>query len=326
MLCIHNTHTDPYFNLAAEEYLLTGFTDDCFMLWQNGPSIIVGKNQNTNSEINVDYVQQNNIKVVRRLSGGGAVFHDLGNINFTFIQNSTDDKELQFQKYTRPILEVLQKLGVEARFEGRNDLTIDGKKFSGNAEFIRKNRILHHGTLLFSSKMTDLTQALKVNPLKYKDKSVKSVRSRVTNISEHLPQPLTIPEFIQTLMAHVTTKYHDAEMYSFTETDIAAIEQFVGSKYGTWDWNFGVSPQYSFKNVARINGGNLEILLDVQKGMIHNAKIYGDFFYRRDISELEAALKNTPHDKTAIKQKLRPFNIDDYLANGSLEELVEALF
>jgi lipoate-protein ligase A len=326
MLCIYNTHTDPHFNLAMEEYLLTEFTEDCFMLWRNGPSIIVGKNQNTNSEINVDYVQENGIKVVRRLSGGGAVFHDLGNINFTFIQGGTNGKELHFQKYTQPILEVLQKLGVNARFEGRNDLTIDGKKFSGNAEFIRKDRILHHGTLLFSAEMTDLTQALKVNPLKYKDKSVKSVRSRVTNISEHLQQPMTITEFIQTLMDHITQKYPDAAMYDFTEADIQRVGELVQSKYGAWDWNFGVSPQYSFKNVARVNGGNLEILLDVQQGIIRNAKIYGDFFYRRDISELEDALKNTPHDKAEIKKKLQPFNINDYLANASLDELVEALF
>ena len=186
MLCIKDSHTDPYFNIAADEYALKYLEDDCFMLWRNEPSIIVGKHQNTLAEINVDYVMKNNIKVVRRISGGGAVFHDLGNLNFTFVKNAGEDAQGDFRKFTQPILDVLQSMGINAKFEGRNDLTIDGKKFSGNAESIWKNRVLHHGTLLFSAVMTDLSAALKVNPLKFQDKAVKSVRSRVTNISEHL--------------------------------------------------------------------------------------------------------------------------------------------
>ena len=195
MLCIKSTTQNPAFNLATEEYLLRNKDEECFYLYINGPSIIVGKHQNTLAEINIDYVKAQNIDVIRRLSGGGAVFHDPGNLNFTFIKKGEKDQLVDFRKYTKPILDVLQSLGVKARFEGRNDLTIEGKKFSGNAEHVYKNKILHHGTLLFSSKLPDLSQALKVNPLKYKDKAVKSVRSRVTNISEHLKESITLEEF-----------------------------------------------------------------------------------------------------------------------------------
>ena len=174
MLCIINTNTKPYFNLAAEDYVLRNFKDDCFMLWRNKPSIIIGKHQNTLAEINLEYVKDNNIDVVRRLSGGGAVFHDLGNLNFTFIKNAKDEGSLvDFKKYIQPILEVLQSLGVNAKFEGRNDIMIDGKKISGNAEHVFKRRVLHHGTLLFLSQIADLSKALKVNPLKYQDNGVK---------------------------------------------------------------------------------------------------------------------------------------------------------
>ncbi|PKP15313.1 MAG: lipoate--protein ligase, partial [Bacteroidetes bacterium HGW-Bacteroidetes-22] len=200
MLCIKDSNTDPYFNLAADEYVMKNFKEDCFMLWRNEPSIIVGKHQNTLAEINVDYVKENSIKVVRRITGGGAVFHDLGNLNFTFIRNSEEGAQVDFRKFTQPIIDVLQKIGINAVFEGRNDLTIDGKKFSGNAEHVWKKRTLHHGTLLFSAVITDLSAALKVNPLKFNDKAVKSVRSRVTNISEHLKEKMDVLEFRDRIM------------------------------------------------------------------------------------------------------------------------------
>ena len=327
MLCIYNTCTDPYLNLATEEYLLKELHEDCFMLWRNAPAIIVGKHQNTNSEINVSYVKENKIKVVRRLTGGGAVFHDLGNLNFTFIMGGKDHNKIDFKRYTLPILEVLQKLGVDARFEGRNDLTIGGKKFSGNAEYLYKERILHHGTLLFSADMPNLSQALNVNPLKYTDKSVKSVRSRVTNISEHLQQPLDIADFTDMLMQHILEMYDDAVRYEFTDDDMQRITALREKKYATWDWNFGASPKYTFRRVTRTErGGNLEIVLDVHEGMIRDAKIYGDYFHKRDIEELEDALRNVEHEKDNIREKLSSYTIDDYLANVSIDELVDAMF
>ncbi len=326
MLCIIRHETDPYFNLAAEEYVLKNFERDTFMLWRNEPSIIVGKHQNTLAEINADYVKENKIKVVRRLSGGGAVFHDLGNLNFTFIASGENHQLVDFRKFTQPILEVLQKLNIEAKFEGRNDLTIEGRKFSGNAEHVYKNRVLHHGTLLFSAIMADLSSALKVDPDKFQDKAVKSVRSRVTNISEHLKEPLTVLEFRELILKHVMESTPGAELYSFTESDIAAISKLRDEKYISWEWNFGYSPKYNFRKAVKTNGGKLEVTLEVNNGIIEKARFYGDYFNKADPAEIESALSGTAHNEEAIREKLSGFNIPEYFLNVSSEELITSLF
>jgi lipoate-protein ligase A len=326
MLCIRSQTTNPAFNLATEEYLLKSKSQDCFYLYINDASIIVGKHQNSLAEINVDYVKNNNIPVIRRLSGGGAVFHDPGNLNFTFIKKEEQTKTIDFKKYTQPILDVLIDLGVDAKFEGRNDLTIDGKKFSGNAKHFYRNKILQHGTLLFSSKLPDLSAALKVNPLKFQDKAVKSVRSRVTNISEHLPQAISLEEFEERILSHVRNMYADSISYELTKEDIAAIEKLVEEKYGTWDWNFGISPQYNFQKGIKTQGGHIEIDLDVNKGRIQHAKIFGDFFNIKDISELEHILKGMPHNKDAIRYKLLDIGIENYFSNVNLDEFLDGLF
>lgn len=326
MLCILRTETDPYFNLAAEEYVLRELTDDCFMLWRNGPSVIVGKHQNTLAEINYDYITRKQVKVVRRISGGGTVFHDLGNINFTFIMNGEPGQLVDFRKFTKPIIDVLAGLGIEAKFEGRNDLTIGGKKFSGNAEHVFKNRVLHHGTLLYDAKMADLTSALNVDPDKFHDKAIKSVRSRVTNISEHLPEPMAIQDFIALVMKHVTGMYPEARLYEFTDEDRKGIHELVRTRYSTWEWNFGYSPKYNFKKSIRTNGGKVEFNFDVQNGIIQQAAIYGDFFSRADISDLEKALSGIPHRENDVLQALGKFEVGKYFKNITLEELIPALF
>jgi lipoate-protein ligase A len=327
MLIVKRHHTNPYFNLAAEEYFLKESGEDIFMLWRNEPAIIVGKHQNTISEINIDYVKDNNIRVVRRLTGGGAVFHDLGNLNFTFIQTDKDHKFNDFRKYTEPILEVLLKLGIDARFEGRNDLTIEGKKFSGNAEMVWKNRVLHHGTLLFSATMTDLSQALKVDPAKFQDKAVKSVRSRVTNISEHLREPMDVMQFSDLILDHITEMYPDARFYELTDEDHRLINELVQTKYSTWDWNFGNSPAYNFRKVVRTeNSGTIEFCLEVKNGIILNAAIYGDYFSLYDPKEIEDVLANIPHQEEAIRKAVSLFNIPDYFAKLTVDEFLAGLF
>jgi len=325
MLCINEHHTDPCFNLAAEEYVLKNFTDNCFMLWRNEPSVIVGRHQNTLAEINVDYVKQNHIKVVRRLSGGGAVFHDLGNLNFTFIENAKNNRLIDFQKYTKPVIAVLQSMEIDARFEGRNDLVIDGRKFSGNAEHVYRGRVLHHGTLLFASQLADLSGALNVNPAKFTDKAIKSVRSRVTNIGNHLKKPLELEEFREMVFRYMLNNYPDCEQYSYSNADTDAISRLRDEKYATWDWNFGQSPGYNMVNSLRTGGGHLEVHLDVQNGIIKHARIFGDFFNIGDIARLEQLLTETPHNETSIRQKLKDIHLPDYLVNVTDDELLQAI-
>ncbi|SHJ36040.1 lipoate-protein ligase A [Clostridium amylolyticum] len=324
MRYIDNTSIDPYFNLAAEEYLLKHTEEEYFSLWRDEPCIIVGKNQNTLSEINTDYVKENNIKVVRRLTGGGAVFHDLGNINFTFIVNDNHSYN-DFYKFVKPIIEVLRQLGVEAEFSGRNDMLIEGKKFSGNAQCKHKNRVMHHGTLLFSSNMADLSGALKPKAVKFSDKSVKSVASRVTNISEHLPKALDVLEFKEAIFKYIIAEEGKQVEY-FSKEEVEIINKLKEEKYSTWQWNYGKSPRYNFYNEKKFPAGTVEVTLQVTSGCIENIKIYGDFFGKLDIHGLEEYLEGKPHNEEDIRKALVDLDLDSYITNITLDNFMEILF
>lgn len=324
MLLINSSNTNAYFNLAMEEYFLKNTTEDIFMLWRNESAIIVGKNQNTLSEINYEYVKENNIKVVRRQSGGGAVFHDLGNINFTFI-SCNDNSFSDFKRFTMPIIESLENLNIHAEFSGRNDLLINNQKFSGNAQYNYKNKVMHHGTLLFSSEINDLSCALKVKPSKFEGKGVKSVKSRVTNISNHLEKNMSVLEFKDYLMNFVNSKDKNNHFYELSNHDINEINKLVDEKYNTWNWNFGHSPKYSLNNEIKYPGGNIEISLNVDKGKINEIKFFGDFFGKNDISHIENLLKNVNHNEYSIKSALNNININDYFLNCDIDILVDAI-
>lgn len=326
MLYIENERTDPYWNLALEEYLLKNSSQEFFILWQNNPSIIVGRNQNTVSEINAEYVREHSIPVVRRLTGGGAVFHDLGNLNYTFIVNDSESFGFDFEKYTAPILEVLHHLSVNAELSGRNDLTIDGKKFSGNSQYRYRGRLLHHGTLLFSSNLPDISSALKVNPSKFERKGIKSVRSRVTNISEHLNTPLTLAEFKNLITTNIKSSLREFEVYSLSEQELTSISSLEKEKYSTWEWNYGASPAYNITNRKKFSAGSVEIFMTVAEGMIRGIHIYGDFFGECEIQDIENSLADLPYEKTAIRKQLFEFELSRYFSGIGIEDLLSFMF
>ena len=323
MRYIISENTDAYFNLASEEYLLKHTDEDIFYLWRNDNAIIVGTNQNTLSEINVEYVKEKEIKVVRRLTGGGAVYHDLGNINYTFIENSKKSFN-DFRGFCEPITKALNELGVKAEFSGRNDMTIDGKKFSGTAQCKYKNRVMHHGTLLFSSKKSDISGALKPRDIKFTGKSVKSVASRITNISEHLESPMDVLEFRDRIMRSVAGGLDNITVFDAIEEE--KIKKLREEKYSTWEWNYGQSPKFSMTKEGRFTGGTLEVTLDVQKGCIENIRIYGDFFGTGNIHELEEKLIGVKHQEQNVQDALREITLSDYMVNVQDEELAGLLF
>ncbi|OFX60662.1 MAG: hypothetical protein A2066_08310 [Bacteroidetes bacterium GWB2_41_8] len=322
-LCINQTSTDPYFNLAAEEYFLKNFQEDFFMLWRSQSSVVVGKHQNALAEINHEFVRENQIPVARRLSGGGTVFHDPGNVNFTFVRNVTNISEVNFKVFTVPVVEALKKLGVEAYTTGRNDLLIDGKKISGNAEHVHRNRVLHHGTLLFDSRLEALKGALKVDLSKFEDKAVQSNRSEVTNIANYLPKPISVGEFTDFIFGQISQNYTDFLIYELTADDINAIQKLSAEKYQTWDWIFGYSPRYRFTNTLETENGEIQISLLVEKGHIAEVSISGDI--EEELSfKMTDVLMGCQHDYTTVKTALD--GLKQNFTNWSADKIAGTMF
>jgi lipoate-protein ligase A len=319
MLCIHLKNTDPYFCLAAEEYLLKNFAEDIFMLWQSDDTVVVGKHQNALGEINYPFVRENKITVARRISGGGTVFHDAGNVNFSYIKNVKSPAEISFKQFTEPVVKALSKLNIEATTSGRNDLLIEGRKISGNAEHIFKNRVLHHGTLLFNSDLNNLGRAIEVVPGKYQSKAVQSNRSEVANISSFLKSNLSITDFIQFLIK-VQLEKEQNTFYELNETDIQKIEILVSEKFKNWDWNFGYSPKYSLKNQVEIESKTLIIELNTKKGIIENCTVSGDYFSNEVAANLGFQLQSKKHFFEDIQETVKKFQAE------VSEELVYSFF
>ena len=296
------------------------------MLWQNDNTIVIGRHQNTAAEINQEYVDNHRVNVVRRLTGGGAVFHDTGNLNFTFIQNvEPGKKEIDFLKYLQPIVNALQSLGVPVAFSGRNDLVINGQKISGNAMTFFGNRVLEHGTLLFSSQMSDLANALKADPDKFIDKAVKSVRSRVTNISDHLPHPMTVLEFRDYLMDYIMKDNQLSGIQNLTKEEEAIVNRLMEEKYQTWEWNYGKSPEYSMNKKIRTKGGTVQVIADIRDGHLRDLQFYGDFFGEKDPQELINQLIGIRPEKKSIADTLTNICINDYFHNVTHEDIINLI-
>ncbi|EJO5349034.1 lipoate--protein ligase [Clostridium botulinum] len=319
-----NKSTNPFFNLALEEYLLKNvdIKEDYFILWQNEPTIVIGKYQNTLKEINMNFVRDNNINVVRRNSGGGAVYHDLGNINFTFITKYDEKHLLDFKTFTNPVVYSLGKLNVKAQLSGRNDILIDGRKISGNSQHIYKDRFLHHGTLLFNSELEILVKSLNVDNDKIISKGIESIKSRVTNIKEHVKEDIFMEKFKKILIENIFIwNKSSLKEYNLTSDQIASIEKLMKEKYMAWQWNYGESPEFNYRNSKRFQGGKLEVLLNIVEGHINECKIYGDFLGVMDVSEIEKKIIGVKYGEEYIEEFLKEIDINKYFGTLCFDEI-----
>ena len=316
---------DPYYNLAFEEFVLTHrLQGDFLLLWQNDNTIVIGRNQNAEAEINRAFVEAHRIHVVRRETGGGAVYHDLGNLNYSFITDAGETQKLEIPRFTRPVVEALRGLGLPAEASGRNDILVNGLKVSGTAQRIHHQRILHHGTLLFDSDPGAVAGALNADPAKFQSKSAKSVRSRIGNIRDFLPQDLELPDFWSYLKQAFAGS--GAVSDALTPEELAQVQALADGKYRTWEWNFGRSPQYNVTNHRRYEAGSIQPCVTVEGGKITQIVFYGDFLSVSPLDPLTEALRGCPFRSEDVGAVLDRFDLQAMFGGLRREEILDVLF
>lgn len=320
------TTTDAAWNLAVEEYVFEKLPRDRMyvMLWQNRNAIIIGKHQNTLAQINPAFVQEKQIQVVRRLSGGGAVYHDMGNLNYTVIADG--EGALDFGRFCTIVLDALEKVGIRGQLNGRNDMTVEGKKFSGNAQYAREGRVMHHGTILFDSDGSVLEKALQVDEAKIRAKGIQSVRSRVTNLRPLLQRDMTLEEFRKVLLQSILEQFPGSP-YTLTPEDLEAIRALKEQRYDTWQWNYGHSPSCSVVRKRRVEGcGTVEAYLQLDKGCIRQVSFRGDFFSAREPEGLAQALVGCPLTREALDRALEGLDVSSFFLGLDRDTLVSILW
>ena len=326
MRYLRNKNTDPYYNMAFDEFCLESLPIDepVFFLWQNRPAVIVGLNQEVNTEVNLDYLNKNNIALVRRVTGGGAVYHDLGNLNYTIVGRS-EDLERDYPEYASILMKALQELGIPATLSGRNDILVDGKKVSGFAKRVCKNRLMVHGTLMYDVDLEVLPQALTPSASKLQSKGIASVRSRVANLRDYLPEVADIQAFSQRLEEILSCHYTDTE-YQLSAEDLASIQRLANEKFAQWEWNYGRSPKATLTHSARLACGTVEIHLKIAENRIVFCQFGGDFLGNLPTSEVESALNGVVYEANAIRECLKKMEIGQYFDGVEVDDLVGIMF
>jgi lipoate---protein ligase len=320
--------TDPRLNLALEEHVLRRRFpgEECLLFYINEPSIIIGRNQNTIEEIDPDAVEARGIHVVRRISGGGAVYHDLGNLNFSFIAPYAKQRFNRYEAFTRPVVMVLRELGVPAELGGRNDLIADGRKISGNAQFVTGDRMFSHGTVLVDTDLDVMPTVLTPKPGKIESKGHKSVRSRVANIREFLREPLTADELRGRLLEGIFGDANPRERLELTDEDWEAVRNLAETKYGSWDWNIGKSPPSNISRAQRFPFGEVDVRIDVQEGRIAGVRFFGDFIGLEEVAGLERRLHGLRYDRRAVDEALAGVDVTAYFGPMERNELMALVF
>ena len=325
MRYLRNKNTDPYYNMAFDEFCLESLPIDepVFFLWQNRPAVIVGFNQEVNTEVNLDYLKENGIDLVRRVTGGGAVFHDLGNLNYTIVGRS-EDLERDYPEYASIMAKALQSLGVPATLSGRNDILVEGRKVSGFAKRVCKNRLMVHGTLMYNVDVDVLTKVLNPSNTKLQSKGIASVRSRVANLCDYLPEIPNIQTFSNRLEEILSCNNADTE-YQLSDTDLTNIQLLTDKKFATWEWNYGRSPKATLTHSSRLACGTVEIHLTLTENRISSCRFGGDFLGNLPATDLESALIEVIYDTENIEKRLSSFTISDYFDGVTVEELVKLI-
>jgi lipoate-protein ligase A len=324
--CLQRKETDPYFNIAAEEFLLLNAVTDTFSIWRNEQSIIIGKHQNANREINHNLVNHYRIPVIRRITGGGTVYHDPGNVNFSFIRLNRKENPVDFKFFTKPIITFLQHLGLKAEFEGKSNITVNGLKVSGNSAHVFKGRVLHHGTLLFEADKDLLGKSLQPLDESYSDKSVRSIHKNVLNLADEIHAEMTVNDFMEAFFSFIINYYRDAYQDSLSEDEYNEIEKLAREKYRSTEWNIGYSPDYQYTKSWRSFNDDYHLKLTVKEGIIDVIQIHGPKEHQAVYREIENALQGSLHDINSISARLKKLNFASQHSNGIVKQILEHIF
>ncbi|WP_100065838.1 lipoate--protein ligase [Miniphocaeibacter massiliensis] len=322
MIVIENNNLDPAYNHALEEYLFNNYEDDIFIIWRNKPCILLGRNQNIYKEVNIDYCIENNMDIVRRLSGGGTIYCDKEIIQYTFITKEREGNS--FAYFTKPIIDSLAKLGLNGEFTGRNDLIIDGKKFSGNAQYHNGGKVLHHGSILYGGNMENMKNALRPNPLKFVGKNVNSVAARVGMLKDEMD--LSVTEFMDHITETVLEDFNIKEITKINEVMESEVQKIRTERFASDSWNYGKSPSCGIKHSVKHDFGIVEYGIDLAGGVINDIIINGDFFGKDDIKKFSSRLIGLKFTEKDFREALYTNKISDYIDGMTTEVFIGDIF